>query len=177
MKCLDKLFVLCGTVVILFISGNKSLPLTKRHCSEKTSPYHPIRNGQCDRYTCIFWKGIRMALRTQKLSDIQWETVLPNVPHSIRSLLSTAANINPHEIFFGFQRRFPCGSSLSTWFSAPGNVMLRRFVLNSKNDPLVDEIEFTSVIQFMHTYDMRITESTVSLKYLSQCPSPENEHS
>ena len=52
--------------------------------------------------------------------------------------------------------------------------MLRRFVRNSKDDPLVDEVELTSVNP-AHTHilypDGR--ESTVPLKYLSLCPSPE----
>ena len=115
-----------------------------------------------------------MALRTQNLSDTQCEIVLPNVPHSIRSLLSTATNTTPHERFFGFQRRSPCGSSLPTWLSAPCNVMLRRFVRNSKNDPLVDEVELTSVnLAYAHIRYPDGRESTVSLKDLSPCPSPE----
>ena len=36
-----------------------------------------------------------MALRTQNLSDTQWEIVLPNVLHYIRSLLSTDTNTPP----------------------------------------------------------------------------------
>ena len=114
-----------------------------------------------------------MALRTQNLSYTQWEIVLPNVLHSIRSLLSTATNTTPNKRFFGFQRRSPCGSSLPTWLSAPGNVMLRRFVRNSKNDPLVDEVELTSVNPaYAHIRYPDGRESTVSLKDLSPCLSP-----
>ena len=115
-----------------------------------------------------------MALRTQNLSDTQWEIVLPNVLHSISSLLSTATNTTPHEIFFGFQRRFPCGSSLPTWLSAPGNVMLRRFVRNSKNDPLVDEVDLTRADpEYAHIRYPGGRQSTMSLKDLSPCPCPE----
>ena len=85
-----------------------------------------------------------MALRTHTLSDTQWEIVLPNVLHSTRYLLSTATNTTPHERFFGLQRR-PLVDPLPLWLSAPGNVMLRRFVQNSNNDPLVAEVELTSV--------------------------------
>ena len=51
--------------------------------------------------------------------------------------------------------------------------MLRRFVRNSKNDPLVDEVELTSVnpaYANIRYPDSR--ESTVPLKDLSPCPSP-----
>ena len=109
MKCLDKMFVLCGTPSYIQSDCGSSF------------------------------------LRTQNLSDNQWEIVLLNVLHSIRSFLSTATNTTHHERFFGFQHRSPCGSSLPTWLSTPDNVMLRRFVHNSKNDPLVDKVELTSV--------------------------------
>ena len=76
--------------------------------------------------------------------------------------------------FFGFHRRSPCGSSLPTWLPAPGNVMLRRFVRNSKNDLLVDEIELTRVNPaYAHIRYPDGRESTVFLKDLSPCPSPE----
>ena len=114
-----------------------------------------------------------MALRTQNLSDTQWEIVLPNVLHYIRYLLPTDTNTTPHEIFFGFQRRCHCGSFLPTWLSAPGNVMLRRFVRNSKNDPLVDKVELTSLKPaYAHMRYPDGIESTVSLKDVSPCPSP-----
>ena len=52
--------------------------------------------------------------------------------------------------------------------------MLRRFVCNSKNDPLVDKVELTSVNPaYAHIRYPDGRESTVSLKDLSPCPSPE----
>ena len=55
-----------------------------------------------------------------------------------------------------------------------GNVMLRRFVRNSKNDPIVDEVELTSVNPaYTHIRYPDGRESTVSLKDLSPYPSPE----
>ena len=59
-------------------------------------------------------------------------------------------------------------------FLPPGNVMLRRFIRNSKNDPLVDEVELTSknpAYAPIRYPDGR--ESTVSRRDLSPCPSPE----
>ena len=103
MKCLDKMFVLCGTPT--YIHSDRGSPFLSQEIKDyfsqrgiatsKTSPYHPIGNGQCERYNGIIWKGVRMALRTQNLSDTQWEIVLPNVLHSIRSLLSKATNTTP----------------------------------------------------------------------------------
>ena len=41
--------------------------------------------------------------------------------------------------------------------------MLRRFVRNSKNDPLVDEVELTSVNPEYATYDIQMAESLLCL--------------
>ena len=50
--------------------------------------------------------------------------------------------------------------------------MLRRFVWNSKNDPLIDEVELTSVnTSYAHIRYPDGRKSTVSLKDLSLCPS------
>ena len=89
--------------------------------------------------------------------------VLPDALHSIRSLLSTATNTTPHERFFGYQRRSSCGSSIPSWLSTPGPVMLRRFVRHSKTDPLIDEVQLMDVnpsYAYIRYSDGR--ESTVS---------------
>ena len=53
---------------------------------------------------------------------------------------------------------------LGTWLSAPSNVMLKRFVRNSKNGPLVDEVKLTSVNPaYAHIRYPDDRESTVSL--------------
>ena len=64
--------------------------------------------------------------------------VLPDALYSIRSLLLISINTTPHERLFGFQRQSSCGTSLPSWLSAPGPVMLSRFIRNTNNDPLVD---------------------------------------
>ena len=71
-----------------------------------------------------------------------WESVLPDVLHSIRSLLSTVANTTPHKRFFNFPRNSTKGNSLASWMS-PGPVLLCEFVHSSKHDKLVEEVELT----------------------------------
>ena len=68
------------------------------------------------------------------------ETVLPEVLHSIRSLLCTATNATPHERLFSYQRRTHSGHSLPTWLSMPGPVLLRCHVRASKYKLLVDKV-------------------------------------
>ena len=113
MKCLDQIFALCGTAEFIhsdrgpsFISRELKFYLTERGIATcKSSIYHPIGNGQVERYNGIIWKGVCLALKGHGLPDSQWELVLPDVLHSIRSLLSTATNTTPHERFFSFERR------------------------------------------------------------------------
>ena len=67
--------------------------------------------------------------------------MLIDVLHSIRSLLCTATNTTPHERFLTFNRRSTLGTSVPSWLSSPGPVLLKRHVRTSKYDPLVDEVE------------------------------------
>ena len=98
-----------------------------------------------ERYNGIIWKTVRLSLKSKNLLDSQWEVVLPDALHSIRSLLSTSTNTTPHERFFSFQRRSSCGTSMPSWLHSPGPVLLRRFVRTSKIDPLVDQVELRYV--------------------------------
>ena len=99
--------------------------------------------------------------------------VLPDALHFIRSLLSTSINTTPHERFQipRFQRRSSCKTSLPSWLSAPGPVMLRRFVRHTKNNPFVDEVHLMDP-SYAHIRYPDGRESTVSIKDLSACPAP-----
>ena len=152
-KCLNQLFSLCGTPSYIhsdrgasFLSNEvKGYLSQKGIATSRTTPYHPIGS--------------------------QWEMILPDALHSIRSLLSTATNTTPHERFFGYQRCSSCGSSITSWLSTPGPVMLRKFARHSKTDTLVDEVQLMDVnpsYAYIRYSDGR--ESTVSLKDLSPCP-------
>ncbi|CAB4035659.1 retrovirus-related Pol poly from transposon [Paramuricea clavata] len=142
--CLNQLFSLCGMPNYIhsdlgtsFLSRELKDYLTKRGiATSRTTPYHPIGNGQVERYNGIIWKAV-LALRSANLPDSRWELVLADALHSIRSLLCTSTNATPHERFFNFHRRSSYGVSLPSWMQ-PGPVLLRRFVRTSKNDPLVN---------------------------------------
>ena len=133
-KCLNQLFSSCGTPGYIYSDrGSSFIPREiKEYLSQKgiatsrPAPYHPTGNAQCERYNEIVWKSVRLALKTHSFPDSHCEMVLPDALHSIRSLLSTSINTTPHERFFGFQRQSSCGTSLPSWLSAPGPVMLRR---------------------------------------------------
>ena len=114
--------------VCFSLSRTKGILDSQRCGYKQVNSFDPSGSGQCERYNGIIWKSILLALKTQQLALTQWELVLPNGLHSIRSLLSTSTNTTPLERFFGFQRRSPSGASVLSGLTAPGKVMLRRFV-------------------------------------------------
>ena len=79
--------------------------------TSRTTSYNPAGNGQVERLNGTIWQAIILALKTHKLPMLWWQDVLPEALHSIRTLLCTATNENPHECMFNFQRRSTAGSS------------------------------------------------------------------
>jgi len=106
-----------------------------------TSVYNAPDIGQCERFNRIIWSAVRLALASRKLAITQWECVLIDALHSIRSLLCTAMNATPHERLFNYKRRSSFGVSVPTWLSSPGPVFLRRHARSSKYEPLVEEAD------------------------------------
>lgn len=112
-KCLEQIFSLCGMPNFIhsdqgtsFMSKDLKTYLSQKGiATSRTTPYHPIGNGQVERFNGIIWKAIKLTLGSHKLSDNNWELVLPDVLHSLRSLLCTSTNTTPHERFFAFQCR------------------------------------------------------------------------
>ena len=99
-----------------------------------------------------------------------WQEILPDVLHSIRTLLCTAINCSPHERLFAFSRKSSTGTSLPSWLLDPGPVLLRRFVRHSKQEPLVDEVELLEANpQYAHVRFPDGRETTVSVKDLAPC--------
>ena len=136
-------------------------------CS-RTTPYNPECNGQVEKGKHTIWRAIALACRSKNLSVSHWQEVLPDVLHSVRTLLCTATNCTPHERMFNFQRKSGTGTSLPTWLTLPGKVLLRRFVRNSKYEPLVDEVDLIEANpQYAHVRFSDGRESTVSIKDLA----------
>ena len=148
-SCLNQLFTLLGMPAYVhsdrgpaFVSHDLISYLHQRGigCSN-TSIYNPRGNGQCERYNGIIWSSVKLAVKSRKLHISQWELVLPDVLHSIRSLLCTTTNETPHERLFKHKRRSSFGVSVPTWLSSPGRVYLRRHANPSKYDPVVEEVD------------------------------------
>ena len=110
--CLTELFVLFGFPAYVhsdrgtsFMSNElKSFLSSKSIATSRTTAYNPQGNGQAERYNGVVWKAISMALKDRNLPIENWQQVLPDVLHSIRTLLSTATNTTPHERFLGYSR-------------------------------------------------------------------------
>ena len=71
------------------------------------------------------WKAIQLALQTRGLPLSQYENVLDDVLHGIRSLLCVSTNSTPHERFFNFERRSCSGKSLPTWLTCNDKAFVR----------------------------------------------------
>ena len=178
-KCLEEVFSLCGMPSFIhsdqgtfFMSQElKTYLFQKGVATSKTTPYHPIGNGQVERCNGIIWKTICLSLQTHGWEKQHWKVVLPETLHSIRSLLCTTTNETPHERFFGFHRRSIHGNSLPSWLLSPGPVLLRRQPRSSKHEPLVDQVELVDVNPiYANVRHLDGRESTVSVRDLAPCP-------
>ena len=90
----------------------KQFLTSKGISTSRTTPYHPIGNGQVEKMNHTVWRAVTLSLRSKKLPQSRWQEVLPDVLHSIQTLLCTATNCTPHERLFTFQRRSGSGTSL-----------------------------------------------------------------
>ena len=141
---------------------------SKGIASSRTTSYNPQGNGQTERYNGIIWRAITMALKSCDLPTKCWQVVLPDALHSIRSLLSTATNVTPHEQLFNFARPSSTAGSLLTWLCMPGPVLLKRHVRHSKAEPLVDQVELLQANpQFAYVRYPDGRETTVSIRHLA----------
>jgi hypothetical protein len=180
-RCLESLFALCGTPESLhsdrgsqFMSDLvRDFLIQKGIAQSRTSPYNPAGNGQCERFNGTIWKAVSLCLKSRSMKENQWESVLPEVLHSIRSLLCTTTNCTPHERFFQHARRSTMGSSLPTWLLEAKSVLVKRHVRLNKSDPLVDTAE---VIQINPQYAIvRLSngrETSVSLRDIAPAQTP-----
>ena len=175
-KCHEEVFSMFGTASFVHSDRGPSFMSkdVKDYLSEKgvatsrTTPYNPQGNGQVEKLNDTLWKAINVTLRGQGLPVTHWEEVLPQAPHSIRSLLCTATNETPHERFFTFNRKSGSGTSLPTWLLKPGLVLMKKNVRQSKYHPLVEEVELLECNpQYASIRYKDGRESTVSIKQLA----------
>ena len=175
-KCLTSLFSLVGMPAYVhsdrgasFMSRElRDFLSSKGVASSRTTSYNPEGNGQAERCNGVIWKAVTMSLKSKNLPLKNWQDVLPDVLHSVRSLLCTATNETPHERFFGFSRRSSAGASIPTWLATPGPVYIKRQVRTSKMDPLVDEVELLQANpHYGHVRYPDGRETTVATKHLA----------
>ena len=131
--------------------------------SSHSTPYHPQGNSQCERYNGIIWGAIKCALKSRALEINKWESVVPDVLDSIRSLVCTATGETPYSRFLKFNRRSHYGRSLPAWLCEPGPVLLRKFVRSGKNDDRTQKVE---LIEANPTYAMH--ECSIRWKAVSR---------
>ena len=144
---------------------------SKGIATSKTSRYNPQGNGQVEKLNGTLWKAIQVTLHSRKLKLSDWESVLPDALHSIRSLLCTATNQTPHERMFNFQRKSTSGKGIPTWLKA-GPVYVKDHTRRSKNDPPVTTATLLHANpEYAHVRLPSGTETTVSVRDIARHPS------
>ena len=175
-KCLTLLFSLVGMPAYVHSDRGASFMSRELHkflsskgvVSSRTTSYNLEGNGQAERCNGVIWKAFPMSLKSKNLPLKNWQGVLSDVLHSVRSLLCTATNETPHERFFGFSRRSSAGASIPTWLATPGPVYIKRQVRTSKMDPLMDEVELLQASpHYAHVRYPDGREMTVATKHLA----------
>ena len=136
--------------------------------TSKTSRYNPQGNGQCERYNGVIWKTIQLRIKSLKLHINEWELVITEALHAIRSLLCTSTNATPHERMFSHPRRSASGVSIPSWLAVPGKVYMKRQVKGSKYEEDVEEVDLLQINpQYAHIRTQNGMETTVSLRHLA----------
>ena len=183
-KCFVELFSLFGLPGFIhsdrgsaFMSQElRQFLSSKGIATSNTSSYNPRGNGQVERENSTIWKPVTLCLKSKNLPISHWQTVLPEVLHSIRSLLCTATNVTPHERLFSYSRKSTNGTSLPSWLLESKQVLLRKHVRHHKTDPLVEPVELVHAnptYAFIRHQDGR--EATVNLRDLAPAGSPNND--
>ena len=142
----------------------------KSIATSKTSRYNPRCNGQVEKLNGTLWKAIQVTLHSRNLKASEWETVLPDALHSIRSLLCTSTNETPHERMFKYSRKSTSGNSVPSWVK-PGPIFVKNHTRNSKNNPPVSPATLLHANpQYAHVLLPSGVETTVSIRDLAHYP-------
>ena len=177
-QCLTHLYSIFGTSDMVhndratdFLSDEtRKFLLNKGVATSKTSRYNPQCNGQVEKLNGTLWKAIQVTLHSRKLNACDWESVLPDTLHSIRSLLCTATNATPHERLFNFPRKSTSGRTIPSWLK-PGPVYVKNHTRKSKNDPPASSATLIHVNpQYAHVRLPSGVETTVSLRDVARHP-------
>ena len=175
-KCLTLLFSLVGMPA--YVHSDRGTSLMRRElrkflsskgvASSQTTSYNPEENGQAERCNGVIWKAVTMSWKSKNLPLKNWQDVLSDVLHSVRSLLCSATNETPHERFFCFSRQSSTAAFIPTWLATPGPVYIKCQVHTSKMDPLVDEVELLQASpHYAHVCYPDGRETTVATKHLA----------
>ena len=184
-QCFSHLFSLFGMPDMVhndrgtdFLSEEtQSYLLSKNIATSNTSRYNPQGNGQVEKLNGTLWKAIQVTLHSRNMKSSNWEAVLPDALHSIRSLLCTATNCTPHERIFNFSRKSTSGKTIPSWVK-PGPIYVKNHTRRSKNDPPVSPATLLHVNpSYAHVRLQSGVETTVSIRDLARQPQTElGEH-
>ncbi len=181
-KCLSDLFSIFGLAAFIHSDNGPLLVCEELRtfllgigvAYSNTSVYNPRGNGQCERFNGTIWKSAQLAMKTKNLQQSQWESVLPSVLHSLRTLVCTSTNQTPHERLFNFRRKIISGHALPKWLLQKGPVLLRNHNRQSKYDDICEEVELVNVTPTYAQIKLASgREQTVSLRDLAPLPQPE----
>lgn len=98
----------------------KAWLFSKGLANSRNTPCNPTGNSQVERYNGMVWKSILLALKSHNRPTTEWERLLPNALHSIRSLVYIATNFTSHEQMFNFHRCSATGQPMPSWFMHQG---------------------------------------------------------
>ena len=107
-NCLDGLFtsydipgcIHSENTSTLVTAEFKSYLIKQGIAQSHSAVYRPAGNSQVEGHNGVLWRAVRLALKTRNMPITQWERVLHNVMHSLRSLLCTSINATPNKLFF-----------------------------------------------------------------------------
>ena len=148
----------------------KNFLFSKSIATSNTSRYNPQCNGQVEKLNGTLWKAIQVTLHSRGLKASEWEYVLPDALHSIRSLLCTSTNATPHERMFNYSRKSTSGTSVPSWVK-PGPIYVKNHTRRSKNDPPVTPATLLHANpQYAHVLLPSGAKTTVSIRDLAHFP-------
>ncbi|XP_069778159.1 uncharacterized protein [Narcine bancroftii] len=148
--------------------------LARAITTSRTTNYNSWRKHQVERENSTVWKAIFLALKSRGLPVSHWHEILPEMLHTTQSLLCTATNTTLHERIFSFPRKSVLGTTLPSWLSSPGPILLQKHVKGYKTDPtLVKRVQLLHMTPpYMYVAYPDGHEETVSIQDLTHKAPP-----